>query len=118
MGVLEKVRKAPTTAVALPLDRIIMGECIENMRALPDACIDMVFADPPYNLQLGGDLLKVLGSCGDQCIEDFRRIGRLALPAAIRVRLELDDQPGGQVPRFALTDHPAASPAAIRVVGH
>jgi modification methylase len=46
MGVLEKVRKAPAVAVELPLDQIIMGDCIENMRALPDACVDMVFADP------------------------------------------------------------------------
>ena len=61
MGVLEKVRKAPAVAVELPLDQIIMGECIANMRALPDACVDMVFADPPYNLQLGGDLFRPEG---------------------------------------------------------
>lgn len=28
------------------------------MRTLPDACVDLVFADPPYNLQLGGDLTR------------------------------------------------------------
>ena len=50
MGVLEKVRKAPAVAVELPLDQIIMGDCIANMRALPDACVDMVFADPPWEL--------------------------------------------------------------------
>ncbi|QZH76466.1 MAG: site-specific DNA-methyltransferase [Erythrobacter sp.] len=32
------------------------------MRKLPDACIDLVFADPPYNLQLGGDLNRPDGS--------------------------------------------------------
>ena len=40
------------------LDRVLVGDCIELMRGLPEASVDMVFADPPYNLQLGGDLLR------------------------------------------------------------
>ncbi len=40
----------------LPLDRIICGDAIAHMRKLPAASIDMVFADPPYNLQLKRDL--------------------------------------------------------------
>jgi modification methylase len=40
------------------LDTIIKGDCIAAMKALPDGCIDLVFADPPYNLQLGGDLTR------------------------------------------------------------
>ncbi|MCD8494011.1 MAG: site-specific DNA-methyltransferase [Alphaproteobacteria bacterium] len=40
----------------LPTDTIIPGECAENMRALPKESIDLIFADPPYNLQLQGDL--------------------------------------------------------------
>ncbi|MGF1605534.1 MAG: site-specific DNA-methyltransferase [Rhodothalassiaceae bacterium] len=36
----------------LPVDRIIQGDCVEQLQALPDGCADMVFADPPYNLQL------------------------------------------------------------------
>ncbi len=39
-------------------NRILQGDCIEIMRSLPAGCADMVFADPPYNLQLGGDLLR------------------------------------------------------------
>ncbi len=39
-------------------DKIIAGDCIEAMRALPDGCADLVFADPPYNLQLGGGLTR------------------------------------------------------------
>ncbi|NNU79113.1 site-specific DNA-methyltransferase [Halovulum dunhuangense] len=41
---------------ALPLDQIIAGDCIEAMRGLPDNSVDLVFADPPYNLQLKGEL--------------------------------------------------------------
>lgn len=32
------------------VDKIILGDCIEGMRKLPDACADLIIADPPYNL--------------------------------------------------------------------
>ena len=35
------------------LNQILCGDCIEIMRGIPDASVDAVFADPPYNLQLG-----------------------------------------------------------------
>ena len=71
MGVLEKVRKAGAMEVALPVDRIIKGDCIAAMRALPDGCVDMVFADPPYNLQLGGDLFRPEGGRVDAVDNDW-----------------------------------------------
>jgi len=37
-------------------DQILAGDCIEMMKTLPDASVDLVFADPPYNLQLKGEL--------------------------------------------------------------
>lgn len=40
----------------LPVDKILKGDCIEVLKSLPDNSVDMVFADPPYNMQLGGDL--------------------------------------------------------------
>jgi len=43
-------------AAELPLDSILEGDCIEAMRGLPEASVDLVFADPPYNLQLRGEL--------------------------------------------------------------
>ena len=65
MAVMERIAKrtAPPreAAPALPLDSIIRGDCIAAMRTLPAASIDMVFADPPYNLQLGGDLYRPEG---------------------------------------------------------
>ncbi len=39
-------------------DRVIIGNCVEMMAALPEGSMDMVFADPPYNLQLDGELLR------------------------------------------------------------
>jgi modification methylase len=40
------------------LDRIIVGDCVEEMARLPAGSAELVFADPPYNLQLSGDLLR------------------------------------------------------------
>ena len=39
------------------LNHILQGDCIEMMRGIPDASVDAVFADPPYNLQLGSKTL-------------------------------------------------------------
>ena len=43
-------------AASLPLNQILAGDCIEIMLSLPEASVDLIFADPPYNLQLRGDL--------------------------------------------------------------
>jgi modification methylase len=40
----------------LKLDQVIEGDCVARMNALPEASCDLIFADPPYNLQLRGDL--------------------------------------------------------------
>ena len=40
------------------IDRVIEGDCVETMRALPEGCVDLVFADPPYNLQLKNELRR------------------------------------------------------------
>ncbi len=42
----------------LKLDQVIEGDCVERMRALPEGCADLVFADPPYNMQLRGELRR------------------------------------------------------------
>jgi modification methylase len=40
------------------LDTIIKGDCVAALEALPENSVDVIFADPPYNLQLGGDLAR------------------------------------------------------------
>jgi modification methylase len=40
------------------LNEILVGDCIELMAAMPAGSVDMVFADPPYNLQLAGELRR------------------------------------------------------------
>jgi modification methylase len=58
-GRLTRPKAAPPAD--LPLGTIIEEDCVAAMRRLPAASIDMIFADPPYNLQLGGDLFRPEG---------------------------------------------------------
>ncbi|CAN5401587.1 site-specific DNA-methyltransferase [soil metagenome] len=78
MGVLEKIRtKAAPVTAELPLDQILQGDCIAAMRALPAKSVDMIFADPPYNLQLGGDLHRPDGSMVDAVDDDWDKFDSL-----------------------------------------
>jgi modification methylase len=45
-------------AISAPRDVILIGDCIAEMQKLPAASVDLVFADPPYNLQLEGALSR------------------------------------------------------------
>jgi len=54
-------------------ETIITGDCVEAMNALPEKSVDLVFADPPYNLQLGGDLLRPDNSRVDAVDDDWDR---------------------------------------------
>ncbi|MTI18671.1 site-specific DNA-methyltransferase [Rhodobacteraceae bacterium RKSG542] len=49
------------------LDTIIKGDCVAALNKLPANSVDLVFADPPYNLQLGGDLHRPDHSKVDAC---------------------------------------------------
>ncbi len=88
-------------AGALPRDSILGGDCIEVMNGLPEASVDLVFADPPYNLQLRGDLDRPEGSRVDAVndawdnfasFETYDSFTRAWLAAARRVL-----RPGGAI---------------------
>jgi modification methylase len=51
--------------VPLKVNQVLVGDCVDLMAGLPEASIDLVFADPPYNLQLAGDLLRPNNSVVD-----------------------------------------------------
>jgi modification methylase len=61
-----------------PLNRILPGDCVEVMNALPPACVDLVFADPPYNLQLRNDLYRPNFSKVDAVDDAWDRFGSFA----------------------------------------
>lgn len=48
-------RRVPS---ACEFDRVIKGDCLRELKKLPSASVDLVFADPPYNLQLDSELLR------------------------------------------------------------
>ena len=83
MGVIEKIRPAvkskPVEVHDLPRNQILRMDCIEAMRSLPDCSIDMVFADPPYNLQLGGDLLRPDNSKVDAVNDEWDKFASFAI---------------------------------------
>jgi modification methylase len=62
----------------LPFDEIIEGDCIAEMARLPDKSVDMIFADPPYNLQLGGDLFRPEGGRVDAVDNEWDKFESLA----------------------------------------
>src|SRR3546814_4858071 len=82
MGVIERVstrkgKSATKQAAAIEADRLIRGDRISAMASLPDACVDMIFADPPYNLQLGGDLFRPEGGRVDAVDNDWDKFDTL-----------------------------------------
>ena len=71
-------RPAKAVKRELPLDTILQGDCIAEMARLPDKSVDMIFADPPYNLQLGGDLFRPEGSRVDAVDDEWDKFESLA----------------------------------------
>ena len=57
----------------LPLDQVILGDAVRIMRMLPPASVHCVFADPPYNLQLRGELRRPDDSLVDGVDDDWDR---------------------------------------------
>ena len=51
-------KKDMTKLGTLDLNKIHQGDCIELLKKLPDNSVDLIFADPPYNLQLNGELYR------------------------------------------------------------
>jgi modification methylase len=56
---------------ALPLNQILIGDCVAHLAALPAESIDLVFADPPYNLQLERSLSRPDQSLVDAVDDDW-----------------------------------------------
>src|SRR5580692_6972370 len=62
----------------LDVDSILIGDCIELMHAMPPCSVDLVFADPPYNLQLNQDLRRPNNSVVDGVDDDWDKFADFA----------------------------------------
>jgi modification methylase len=67
---------APSPKI-LPFNVILQGDCIAEMARLPDKSVDMIFSDPPYNLQLGGDLFRPEGGRVDAVDDEWDKFDSL-----------------------------------------
>src|SRR5215211_1726382 len=64
--------RAPRLTLRPPTaGRILIGDCVAEMASLPAASVDLIFADPPYNLQLKNDLKRPDDSRVDAVDEDW-----------------------------------------------
>jgi modification methylase len=65
-------------SASLPLDQILHGDCTELLYTLPEKSVDVVFADPPYNLQLQNELWRPNLTRVDAVDEEWDRFGSFA----------------------------------------
>src|SRR5260370_1448308 len=71
--------KAPRTKFeSYQSSRIVTGDCVAEMSKLPAGSVDLVFADPPYNLQLKGDLKRPDESRVDAVNDDWDKFSSFA----------------------------------------
>ena len=66
------------TQPPLPLDQVVKGDCIEVLATLPEKSVDLIFADPPYNLQLQQALWRPNMTRVDAVDDDWDRFGSFA----------------------------------------
>ena len=71
-------RSADAESSLLPVDTILVGDCIEHMNALPAGSVDLIFADPPYNLQLEEGLTRPDQSRVDAVDDDWDKFDSFA----------------------------------------
>src|SRR5712675_1469903 len=71
---------APVIPLRIPVDphRIVVGDCVAEMSKLSAGSVDLVFADPPYNLQLKGDLKRPDESHVDAVNNDWDKFSSFA----------------------------------------
>jgi len=54
----EEDKKTPDSTLDTQLDRIHHGDCVAGMQALPEGSVDLIFADPPFNIGYDYDVYK------------------------------------------------------------
>ncbi len=98
------VRGMVESDFVLKTNRVILGNCIEVLAQLPPASIDMVFADPPYNLQLQRDLYRPNQSRVDGVDDGWDRFEDFDAYDRFTTRLAGGGAPGAQAGRHLVGD--------------
>jgi len=71
--------RTPRTHLESSSHRIVVGDCVAEMARLEPGSVDLVFADPPYNLQLKGDLKRPDESHVDAVNDDWDKFSSFAV---------------------------------------
>ncbi|MCB1437696.1 MAG: site-specific DNA-methyltransferase [Rhodobiaceae bacterium] len=74
---IASIKDVRSRKTAVP-NEILVGDCLEKLASLPSASVDLVFADPPYNLQLEGELLRPNNSRVDGVDDDWDKFASFA----------------------------------------
>lgn len=67
------VKKA--AASRLSDNQILVGDCLAQLKRIPSGSVDLVFADPPYNLQLSTELLRPNNTRVDGVDDEWDKFG-------------------------------------------
>jgi len=70
--------RRPVTSETAPKDVILLGDCVEALNKLPEGCVDLIFADPPYNLQLENTLSRPDQSVVDAVDDEWDKFADFA----------------------------------------
>src|ERR1700721_1654841 len=70
--------RTPRVTLESPSPNILVGDCVAEMAKMPAASVDLVFADPPYNLQLQGDLKRPDDSRVDAVDDEWDKFSSFA----------------------------------------
>lgn len=62
----------------LPIGQVLQGDCVEVLTALPECSVDLIFADPPYNLQLKQELRRPDNTRVDAVDDEWDHFGNFA----------------------------------------
>ncbi|HBS30735.1 MAG TPA: modification methylase, partial [Parvularcula sp.] len=73
-----KQKQGEPKDVTPKIDTILKGDTVAELKKLPAGFADLVFADPPYNLQLGGDLTRPDNSRVDGVDDAWDQFGSFA----------------------------------------
>ena len=75
---MHEVSQVQQTTNNLPLNEILEGNCIKILQSLPEKSIDLIFADPPYNLQLQNELVRPNQTIVDAVDDEWDRFDNFA----------------------------------------
>jgi modification methylase len=72
------MRSKRRVPAGIQTNRVLVGDCIQELRKLPSESVDLVFADPPYNLQLASELLRPNNTRVDGVDDDWDKFSSFA----------------------------------------